>query len=142
MCSSPLVQTSLRYSSITRVGLKPTAHDPCIFHGAIIPGQPPLYLAIYIDDFLYFSLDDKVEQYFQTAISRKLKVDFLGDAEWYLGIKFDWNTSSDGSVTCQISQEGYAAAIVEKMGQSNANKTPLIDMTMEDRAPLTAKMQL
>jgi hypothetical protein len=41
------------------IGLKPTKHDPCIFYGTIIPGKPPLYLAIYIDDFLYFSLDDE-----------------------------------------------------------------------------------
>jgi hypothetical protein len=34
------------------IGLKPPIHDPCIFHGTIIPGKPPLYLAMYIDDFL------------------------------------------------------------------------------------------
>jgi hypothetical protein len=98
------------------VGLKSTKNDPCIFHGTIIPGKPPLYLAIYVDDFLYFSLDDKVEQFFQTALSQKLKVDFLVDAEWYLGMKFDWNHLSDDSVYCHISQEGYAAIIVEEMG--------------------------
>jgi hypothetical protein len=41
-------------------------------------------------------------------------------------MKFDWNTLPDGSVNCRISQEGYAAAIVEEMGLSNANKTPLM----------------
>jgi hypothetical protein len=97
-----------------------------------------------------------VEKYFETALAQKLKVDFLGDPEWYLGMKFDWNTLSDGSVICHISQEGCAAAIVEEMGLSNANKTPLMtpfrsglpvdtipstDMLPEDRAPLTAKMQ-
>jgi hypothetical protein len=51
------------------IGLKPTKHDPCIFHGTSIPGKPPLYLVMYVDDFLYFSLDDEVEQYFQTALS-------------------------------------------------------------------------
>lgn len=44
------------------IGLKPTKHDPCIFYGTIIPWKLPLYLAIYVDDFLYFSLDDDVEQ--------------------------------------------------------------------------------
>jgi hypothetical protein len=48
-------------------------HDPCIFHGTIIPGKPPLYLAIYVDDFLYFSANDEVEQYFQKALSQKMK---------------------------------------------------------------------
>lgn len=39
---------------------------------------------------MYFSLDDEAEQYFHTALSQKIKVDVLGDAEWYIGIKFDW----------------------------------------------------
>ncbi len=60
------------------IGLQPTRHDPCIFHGTLIPEKPPLYLAIYVDDFLYFSLDDEVEQYFQTALSLKnSKLTFL-----------------------------------------------------------------
>jgi hypothetical protein len=113
-------------------------------------------LAIYVDDFLCFSLDDEVEHYFETALSQKLKVEFLSDAKWYLGMKFDWHTSSDGSVTCRIYQEGYAATIVEEMGLSMANKCPQmtpfrsglpvdtiphLDMSLESRAPLTAKMQ-
>jgi hypothetical protein len=44
------------------IGLKPTTHDPCIFHGHIIPGKPPLYVAMYVDDFIYFSCDDEVEK--------------------------------------------------------------------------------
>ncbi len=56
-----------------------------------------------MDDFLYFSVDDEVEQYFQTTLSQKLKVKFLGDTEWYLGMKLDWTHSSDGSVYCCIS---------------------------------------
>ena len=138
------------------IGLKPTAHDPCIFHGTIILGKPPLYVAMYVDDFIYFSCDDEVEKYFETALSQKLKVDFMGEAEWFLGTKFDWSRTSDGNVHCRLSQEGYAATIVEEMGLSNANKTPLmtpyrsgfpidtipsIEMSPEDRAPLIGKMQ-
>jgi hypothetical protein len=51
------------------LGLKPTTHDPCLFYGHVLPGRPPLYLAIYIEDFLYFGMDDEVEQYFETALS-------------------------------------------------------------------------
>jgi hypothetical protein len=138
------------------ISLRPTKHDPCIFHGMIIPGKPPLYLALYVDDFLYFSLDDEVENYFQNALSQKLKVDFLGDAEWFLGMKFDWTQQQDGNVVCRISQEGYAATIANELGLSSANKNPLmtpfrsglpidaipkVDMSPEERAPLIAKMQ-
>ncbi len=83
-------------------------------------------------------------------------MDFLGDAEWYLGMKSDWNHSLDGSANFGLSQEGYAAMIVEEMGLSNANISPFltpflsglpidtiphVDMTPEDHAPLIAKMQ-
>jgi len=55
-----------------------------------------------------------------------------------------------------LSQEGYAAAIVEEMGLSSANKCPIrtpfrsglpidaiphIDMTPDEHAPLLPKMQ-
>jgi len=111
---------------------------------------------MYVDDFVYFSLDDEVEHYFEMALSQKLNVDFLGEAEWFLGMKFDWVHSSNGSIQCRISQEGNAAAIVDEMGLSQANKSPLmtpfhsgfpvdtiplVDMSSEDCAPLTAKMQ-
>jgi len=71
------------------LGLHPCVHDPCVFVGTPIPGKPPLYVAIYVDDIISFSPDDEVEHYFRAALSQKLKVDFVGDAEWYVGIKFD-----------------------------------------------------
>jgi hypothetical protein len=54
------------------------SHDPCIFHGCLIPGKPPIYVAIYVDDIIFFSASDEVEQYFQSAFSAKLKVEFWG----------------------------------------------------------------
>jgi hypothetical protein len=91
-------------------------------------GKNPIYVAIYVNDIIFFSLDDDVEQYFRSALSQKIKVEFLGDAEWYIGIKFDWNKASDGSISCRLSQEGYAAAIVEDMGLSATNKSPLMPL--------------
>jgi hypothetical protein len=49
------------------IGLKPCPHDPCVYHGTPTPGKLLLYLAIYVDDLIFFfSVDDKVELYFQT----------------------------------------------------------------------------
>jgi hypothetical protein len=104
-----------------------SGNEPCISHRTIIPGKPTLQLAIYVYDFLYFSLDEEVEQDFQKALSQNIKVVY-GNVEWYLGMKFDWSTSSDGSVNCHISQEGYAAAIVKEMGLSQANTSPPITL--------------
>ena len=109
-----------------KIGLQPCPHDPCIFHGTLIPGKPPIYVAIYVDDIIFFSVDDAVEQFFHTALSQKIQVEFLGDAEWYIGIKFNWHRFSDATITCCLSQEGYASAIVEEMGLSSANKCPMM----------------
>jgi hypothetical protein len=64
------------------IGLQQCPHDPCIFHGFLILGKPPMYVAIYIYDIIYFSLDDDIEHYFHNALSKKIKVELLGDAEW------------------------------------------------------------
>jgi len=108
------------------IGLQPCPHEPCLFHGTPIAEKPPIYVAIYVDDIIFFSVDNEVEQFFRTALSQKIKVEFLGGAEWYIGIKFDWHHSSDGTLTCCLSQEGYASAIVDEMGLSSANKCPMV----------------
>jgi len=83
-------------------------------------------------------------------------VEFLSNDEWYIGIKFDWHKFLDGTISCRLSQEGYATAIVEKMGLTSANQWPTmtpfrfglpvdtvphVEMTPDKRAPLIAKMQ-
>jgi hypothetical protein len=39
-----------------------------MFHGILIPGKPPIHVAIYVDDIIFFSADDAVEQYFCTDL--------------------------------------------------------------------------
>jgi hypothetical protein len=91
-----------------------------------------------------------------TALSQKLNVDFIGDAKWFVGIKFDWHTSSAGKISCRLSQEGFAATIVEAMGLTKANKSPMmtqfhsgfpidaiphVDKSTADCTPLMKQMQ-
>jgi Reverse transcriptase (RNA-dependent DNA polymerase) len=136
------------------ISLKQCKNDPCVFIGTPLPGQPPLFLILYVDDFVYFSPSAEVEAYFESALSQKMKVDFLGDAEWFLGMKFDWSFDSHDHLHCRISQEGYVQAIVDEMGLSNANtcpsmtpfrsglsvdSIPIISMNDSERAPLIKK---
>ena len=81
---------------------------------------------MYVDDFVYFSADPDVEKAFETQLSQQIKVDFMGTAEWFVGIKFDGSFSSDGKVDCPLSQEAYANIIVEAMGLGDASVSPLM----------------
>jgi hypothetical protein len=108
------------------IGLTQCKNDPCIYYGTIIPGQPPLYLGIYVDDIVYFHASDDVEHYFEQALKQKINVDFMGDAEFFPGLKFDWFISPNGDVDCRISQEAYANSIVQELGLHQANTSPLM----------------
>jgi hypothetical protein len=72
-------------------GLKPCPNSPCFFYGHPIPGKPPLYLAVYVDDFIYFYPDDKVERHVETTMQAQLRVNFFGIVEWFLGTYYDWS---------------------------------------------------
>mmetsp|Transcript_14765 Transcript_14765/g.21090 ORF Transcript_14765/g.21090 Transcript_14765/m.21090 type:complete len:85 (+) Transcript_14765:1301-1555(+) len=52
-------------SKLKEVGLIRHPTSPCIFSGSILPNHPPLYLGLYIDDFVYFSESPAVEKEFE-----------------------------------------------------------------------------
>jgi hypothetical protein len=39
---------------LLEIGLTQHPASPCIFSGTLIPGEPPIYLGLYVDDFIYF----------------------------------------------------------------------------------------
>ena len=49
-----------------------------VYIGIIIPGSAPLYLGMYVDDFIYFSTDPEVENKFEVVLSLLLNVEFTG----------------------------------------------------------------
>ena len=138
------------------IGLKRSRRDSCLFVGSVIPGKPPIYLVLYVDDFLYFSPDKEVKKHFELSLATKIKDDFMGDAEFFLGIKFDWVFSPDGHLDCRLSQEAYANVIVDAMGLADASVSPKMtpfrsgcpidtiprkDMSDEQRLPLIARLR-
>ena len=103
--------------ALLAIGLQPCPNAPCIFHGSIIPGKAPLYVGLYVDDFIYFSSDPTVEQAFETLLPSKttLKIDFNGPIHHFLGIKFTHSISPDGHLTIHLSQE----ADIQQLLQDN-----------------------
>ena len=53
---------------LQEIGLCPSSHNSCLFVGSPIPGKPPIYVALYVDDFVYFSADPDVEKHFEKAL--------------------------------------------------------------------------
>jgi hypothetical protein len=92
---------------LLEVGLKQHPTSPCIFYGELIPGEPPLYLGLYVDDFCYFSQSRAVEEKFEHDFGNKIDTDFNGQIGYFLGINFECKKHPDGSVTIHLSQEAF-----------------------------------
>ena len=77
------------------MGFRQCIHDPCIFVGTH-PDFPtsPIYVGCYVDDFVYYSTSDAVEQWFETGLAERVKVDFMGTVSWFLEIFFEWTVTS------------------------------------------------
>ena len=56
---------------------------------------------MYVDDFVYYSTFDEVEEWFKQGLQLEIKVDFMGTVSWFIGQAYEWYTTSNGQVTCQ-----------------------------------------
>ena len=59
------------------MGLRTSSNSPCLFIGHLIPGEPSMYVGIYVDDIIYFSLS-AFEKQFELSLSTIGNVDFMG----------------------------------------------------------------
>ena len=78
------------------MGLQSNPYDPYVYLGYFHdPDNPsdedsavPITMGLYVDDFIYFSSSNAVEEKFQRILSRLINVDFMGTVEWFLGTHF------------------------------------------------------
>jgi hypothetical protein len=106
---------------LTSLGLKQNPYDPCLFCGNIIdptdpsdsPSSSPLMLGLYVDDFVYFSVDPTVEAKFERLLQQQSMVlEYMGTVEWFLGTHFQWLVTPD-AVKVHLSQTDFASHLVE-----------------------------
>ena len=96
------------------MGFVAMGQDRCVFMATPIPGKPPIYLGLYVDDFVYYSTSDKVEAWFEQGLQSKVKVAFMGTVSWFLEQAYKWFTTSDNRVTCHILQETFVEQLLER----------------------------
>ena len=99
-------------SILLNIGLKQCPNAPCIFFGKILPNQPPLYLGLYVDDFIYFSQSPQVEQHFETEFATHVPVTFEPEIDFFLGIRFDCTRDNRNNVSIHLTQEAFIESIL------------------------------
>jgi hypothetical protein len=78
LCRAPKLWFEKLSSHLHSMGLQSSPNSPCLFMGSLLPGLPPIYVGIYVDDINYFSNSDAVEKQFETLLSSLGSVDFMG----------------------------------------------------------------
>ena len=111
------------YDTATKIlkdmGFKQSPHAPCLFVGTLAPHQPPVYLGLYVDDFLFFSQSPQMEKKFMEQFSSKIKCTFSEEPDYFLGLKFDNKKDKDGNVSISISQEAYIENLLHQVNLQN-----------------------
>ena len=95
--------------------------DKCVYKCTPLEGQPPIYVGLYVDNLIYYSPSDKVEEWFENGFRSHLKVDFMGDASWFLGQRYEWHKDEQGKVSYHMLQQAMNKGILEKHNLSHCN---------------------
>jgi hypothetical protein len=96
--------------------LQNSKSSPCLFVGTFIPGHPPIYIGIYVDNIIYFSPEDAVEKKFEEGLSTIGSVDFMGQVSLFLGTEFTWVKHSDGNLTVSLTQQSFTETLINSLG--------------------------
>jgi len=138
------------------MGLKSSPSSPCLFVGSLLPGLPPIYVGIYVDDIIYFSQSDEVEKQFETLLSTIGNVDFMGQVSHFLGIEFTWKHLLNGHLSVSLTQQSFTDTLLDSLGISvdclstyttpyqshfHIDSIPTQDMLAQDRDRLRLKFQ-
>jgi hypothetical protein len=122
---------------LSKIGLHTLPNSKCTFYGTPIPGQPPLYLGLYVDNFVYFSESDEVKRYFKDAFGNKTTVDFMGETTHFLGIKIQ-QLQTPTTLTIHLSQPAFTEQLIagsELNPDCNPTLTPYRSSLPVDAVP-------
>jgi hypothetical protein len=117
---APKLWSEMLSGHLKSMGLKCSNISPCLFTGVLMPGQPPIYVGIYVDDIIYFSVSDDVEKQFESKLSTIGSVDFMGQVSLFLGTKFTWVHHEDGHLTVTLTQQSFIETLMDSLGISTS----------------------
>ena len=109
---------------VGQMGFKKCVNDPCVLIGESPNGTDPVYVGVYVDDFVYFSADPESEKWFETTLGGLLTVDFMGAVSYFLGCRYQWYRTANDGVGVHISQPGFIEQFLQKFGMSDCTPAP------------------
>jgi hypothetical protein len=116
-------------AALKDIGLEQSVHYPCLFSGNLKTDNSPtskskLHVSIYVNDFVFYSEDSEAEKAFQQQLKTKVKVDLMGDVDYFLGTAFTWKHLPGGHLSVHLSQSAFTKFIAHRFAVDRYNHTP------------------
>ncbi|KAL7523095.1 hypothetical protein ACHAWF_000367, partial [Thalassiosira exigua] len=83
-----------------------------------------LHGGVYVDDFVFFSIDPTEEKLFQHELAKRCKVDFMGDVDFFLGTAFTWRKHDDGHLSVHMCQSAFVKHAAHRVGVHRMARVP------------------
>jgi len=118
---APKLWYQMLSTHLKTMGLTSSVHSPCLFTGVLVPGEPPIFVGIYVDDIIYFSASDQTEKKFEELLSSIGQVEFMGQVTLFLGTEFSWVYHSDGHLSVSLTQQSFVETLIDSLNISSTH---------------------
>ena len=105
--------TAISGHPANNLGFKAMGQGKCTFKRQSFPDEPPICVGPHVDGFVCHSKPGEVEQWFESKLKPHVEVDFMGDANWFLGQRCNWFTIG-GKVACRMPQQAFIEEMLQK----------------------------
>jgi hypothetical protein len=126
---SPHHWYNMFFAALKKMGLQQSVHDPCLFSGNLTSDPNPtaaseIHVGIYVDDFVYFSMDSAAEKLFEAELKKHVVVDFMGEVDYFLGTAFTWKRHDNGHLSVHLCQSAFTEFTAHRFSVHRYNRTP------------------
>ena len=103
-------------SILQEMGLSASLHDPCLYSGIVhsvdesLSERKEIHAGLYIDD--------------QKILATHIKVDFMGDADYFFGTAFTWKRLPDEHISVHLCQSAFTEYTATRFGIDDMNQVP------------------
>ena len=81
-----------------------------------MPESSPLYVGIYVDNFVFYSTDPAKEELFCSEIAKEIKVDFMGNVDYFRGDAFTWFRLTNGHLSVHLALSAFTKFSAHRFG--------------------------
>jgi hypothetical protein len=90
---------------------------------ATSPGEPPIYMGIYVDDIIYFSHSNALSSVLNVYFPPMKILTLWAKSPTYLDIEFTWKHHIDGHLSVSLTQQSFAESLLASLGISLDNNS-------------------